>query len=160
MRYKTLILLTLSLAAGIVGTAQADSKPWEFGWWPGHSQWTRMRDFNPYLEDGRHPHNTQWADREWYAEDWISQEKNGTALVRRFYETDILRGQKVENGIPVLVVGPNFYRLSGYDKRRVARVVDVVYGLTRLHREGTYIVRDWNTRKDVALYTPYGLQTQ
>lgn len=154
--FNLLILLTF-----ISAPALADSKPWEFGWWWGHHDKNFERQYNPYLENGKHPHNNQYFGREWYAEDWLAQYDNDLELIQGFYRADIFRAQKVDDdGAPVLVVGPNFYHLSGYDKRRVTHVLDVVYNITDGNGVQMFTLKDWRTHKPIGIYTKNGLQIQ
>ncbi len=114
--------------------------------------------FYPYLETPRHLQIPQWEDKNWYAEDWLSQ-KSGMDLVKGFYKADILRDQiagKAE--APVLIVGPNFYRLSGYDKRRVATIIDKVYGITAQKVNGSFYLQDWRTKDKIGVYDQDGLR--
>ena len=163
-RNGLILLFFLTFAAGSF-PAMAKSKLWMYSWEWGHERWTSYKKFAPFLENGKHPHNAQWKDQNWYAEDWISQTKGspdrkGLNLVDGFYKAGILKDQKIEDDIPVLVVGPQFYHLSGYDKRRVAHTVDVVYGITQEKENGVFILKDWRTKQPVGLYTEYGLQLQ
>ena len=114
--------------------------------------------FHPHLETTRHLQIPQWEDKNWYAEDWLSQ-KSGMDLVKGFYKADILRDQiagKAE--VPTLIVGPNFYRLSGYDKRRVTTIIDKVYGITAQRPNGSFYLQDWRTKDNIGVYDQDGLR--
>ncbi len=152
---KLLILMAL-----FVVPAQAEPKPWKFGWWPGHYDRVFDREFNPYMENGKHPHNSQHFGKQWYAEDWLAQYDNDLDLINDFYTADIFRGQDVDDDVPVLIVGPNFYHLSGYDKRRVTHVLDVVYNITGGNGAQMFTLEDWRTHKPIGVYTKNGLQIQ
>ncbi len=113
---------------------------------------------NPYLEDVRHLQIAQWEHTDWYAEDW-SYQKDSMSLVKGFYTGDIIRGQYLDNNqIPVLVVGPNFYRLSGLDKRRVTQAVSLAYGITDSKENGSFMLRDWYTKSNIGTYDHHGLR--
>lgn len=114
----------------------------------------------PQLENGKHPHNSQWFGKEWYAEDWLVQYERDLDLIDGFYKADIFHDQKMEGDIPVLVVGPNFYHLSGYDKRRVTHVLDVVYAITDGDGAQVFKLQDWRTGEDIGWYSKNGLQIQ
>ncbi len=155
---KPLILLVfLCLAA----PAQAEPKPSPF-WWPSnHEKWESAKKHTRMLENGKHTQNSQWRDQDWYAQDWISQRGgDGMALIRGFYDNRILHDQKQDDGTAVLVVGPHFYRLSGFDKRRVVQTVDAVFGMTRRDPHAVIRLKDWHTRRDVGVYNEYGLSLQ
>ncbi len=152
-------VITLSASAGAQAKPKNDFLFFQ-AWPPGHEEWTSYTKFQPYLENTKHPHNTQWAGYGWYAEDWITQSRSGLSLVNGFYQADILKDQETEEGVPVLVVGPSFYRLSGLDKRRVVTTVDTVYGVTKSHPNGTILLKDWHTKLGIGIYTEHGLQLQ
>lgn len=161
---KILILLSFVAVLGLAGDAEARKKQssWygDGGFWSNnHEDYTRMKKFNPYLENSRHLQIPQWEHKDWYAEDWLSQ-KDGMELISGFYAANILHDQVMEEGesIPTLMVGPNFYRLSGYDKRRVVHIVDVVYGITAEKKQGSFILKDWNTRMPIGAFDENGLR--
>lgn len=158
LRKAASTLLFTILVAGISGTAKAEPKPWYWSWWPSH--WENQ-DFKPYLEDSKPVQNLQWDDKKWEPADWAAQSPNGNAdVIEGFYKAHILHKQYVRDHIAVLEVGPSFYQLSGYDKRRVMRVVDDVYQITTSHENGMFTLADWKTHKPIGLYTARGLQLQ
>jgi hypothetical protein len=141
--------------------AHASPKPNSWMWREDfiENHWRHL-DFIPHLENGKHPQNSQW-DRvtPWKAEDWIVQRGDSSALIQGFYDTDILVKQTTWHKVPLLVVGPGFYKLGGYDKRRVAQTVDKVYGITASAPDAMYLIEDWDG-KPVGAYTKNGLQLQ
>ena len=164
---KSLILLLFFVVFGVAQQAYADSKRWYNEWTRRHNEYNHeIKKFQPFLTDERHEQIPQWDHKEWYAEDWLAQEENPEDLIRRFYEGGILWDQVTqtkknrkgdEQSFPILVVGPNFYRLSGYDKRRVAHVVDIVYGVTKSKENGYFELYDWNTRMPIGTFNKDGL---
>ena len=153
-----LSFLTVLSAAGADAWAKSKANPWS---WPQrHTIWSEAKHYQPYLENAKHPHPAQWADQDWYAEDWISQRQSGFNLVQGFYSSDIIRNQDVDDGVPVLVVGPNFYHLSGYDKRRVVHTIDVVYGVTQQQQGATIMLKDWYTKRAIGYFDNQGLSLQ
>jgi len=159
MIYRNFLFSLTFLGILLASTAvKAEPKPWVFGWCPSHWEWTSYTKFSPYLEDSRQTQVPQWENTNWYVEDWKAQREHALDLVQGFYQANVLKDQKVEDGIPVLVVGPSFYRLSGYDKRRVAFLVDNVYGVTENAENNIFILRDWRTHKAIGVYTQTGLQ--
>ena len=156
--FKSLALVFFVFSMVCFATAaQAEPKPWIWSWWPSH--WEGL-DFEPYIDDAKHPHNSEWNASEWQPGDWIVQRPDQLHLVRGFYRADILRDQFEDDDIPVLQVGPGFYRLGGQDQRRVARTVDEIYGITARHKSGIYMLEDWRTKQTIGLYTSHGLQLQ
>lgn len=149
------LLVSVSLLAG---KAQAEPKIFGLFWGPSH--WETFT-VTPYLEDPQYTQNTQWSQRQWEPADWSAQYKDGSdAVIQKFYKSGILHRQYMDDGVPVLEVGPNFYHLSGHDKRRVAKFVDEHYQITQGHLNGMYTLADWRTHRPIGLYTVSGLQLQ
>lgn len=140
-----------------VAPAMAEPKPWMFGWWPGHWEWTSYKKFHPYLENGKETQNQQWAAEDWYVQDWLAQNEDSFKLIDGFFRTDILRKQDEDDGVPVLIVGPQFYRLGGLDKRRVVTTLDTVYGITESGERPMIILKDWHTKREIGTFTKAGL---
>lgn len=125
-----------------------------------HKLTTKERDYDaqPYLEDVKQGQIPQWEHENWYAQDWLSQ-KDGMSLIQGFYKADILHDQYIgKKGLPVLEVGPNFYRLSGLDKRRVVEIVDLTYGMTDSKNNGSFFLRDWNSKHMIGVFDHQGLR--
>lgn len=155
---KSLVILSLFLSVlSLSSMAYAEAKPWVWSWWESH--WDGL-DFNPYMEEGKHPHNSQWDESSWKPEHWEAQSPDALDVVKGFYFADILRDQYVDNDLPVLEVGPAFYMLGGQDKRRVVEMVDYAYGITSEKEFGMFMLYDWKTGKAIGSYTQYGLQLQ
>lgn len=156
---RLLSCLIVFFALCLSGTpALAGPKPWYFGWWPSH--WRDLNFSKPYTEDGKTPHNSQWDRQDWEPQDWIAQRKDAMTLIDGFYRAGILSGQYVKDDIPVLEVGPNFWRLGGQDRRRVAKTVDHVYQITAAKEFGLFHLVDGETGKVIGHYTKDGLQIQ
>jgi hypothetical protein len=110
------------------------------------------------LEFEKHLQISQWSHEDWVAEDWVSQYENPKDLITSFYDADILRDQILEGERTILVVGPNFYHLSGFDKRRVAHVLDGIYGITKTSPEASFFLKDFKTNQYIGVYDRYGLR--
>lgn len=158
---KTNLLIIIGLLALVFAVpASAEQKPWRFGWWPGHWEWVNYKKFNPYVENGKQTQNQQWAAEDWYVQDWLSQNQDGFKLIDSWFRTDILRKQTSEDDVPVLVVGPQFYRLGGFDKRRVVTTLDAVYGITETGEHPMILLKDWHTKREIGYFTKEGLQLE
>ncbi len=112
--------------------AHAEPKTSIFSWPRDH--WDGL-DFRPYMHDNKHNHKRQWDYKNryqtpWHAEDWVRQYDSPMDMIKEFYNDDIIRDQDMNCGRPTLVVGPNFYHLSSYDKMRVTEAIDYVYKAT------------------------------
>ena len=158
-KFNLLIMLGI-FVLGLGGTAFAEPKPWRFGWWPGHWEWTSYKKFHPYLENGKETQNQQWAAEDWYVQDWLSQNQDGFKLIDGFFRNDILREQTTADDVPVVIVGPNFYRLGGFDKRRVMTTLDAVYGITESGEHPIILLKDWHTKREIGYFTKEGLQIE
>lgn len=154
----------LACAAVLLGVfaapAMAESNASMLGWWPGHSKWAEYKKSNPYLEKGKETQNQQWAREDWYVQDWVSQYEDEFKLIDGFFKADILRRQTSEGDVPVLIVGPQFYRLGGLDKRRVVTTLDAVYGITDRGTHPVIVLKDWYTERDIGLFDKNGLQIE
>lgn len=157
-KINLLILLLVFLGVG-AGQAMAQ-KVGIFGWWPGHWTWTNYKNFNSYFEEGKKTQNTQWDEEDWYVQDWIAQNKDGFTLIQEWFRTDILRELDEDDDVPLLIVGPQFYRLGGFDKRRVLTTLDAVYGVTDKGAHKLILVQDWKTRRQIGVFTKDGLQLE
>lgn len=115
-------------------------------------------EFRPYLNNLRHEQVPQWEYENWYVEDWTSQ-RDGISLVKGFYKANIIMDQKSgHNELPILVVGPNFYHLSGLDKRRVVQTIDTVYGITDQKENGSFLLKDWYSNRYIGAFDQHGLR--
>ena len=151
--FKTLILLPF---LSPVSLTHAGINDWE--WSPEQGNYMPDSTHAPYLESGKEVQIPQWSHEDWVAEDWISQYPNPKDLISEFYKADILRDQIIDGDRTVLVVGPNFYHLSGFDKRRVSHVIDIIYGITKTAPEAAFFLKDWKTNKYIGVHDKYGLR--
>lgn len=143
--------------AGVTGSGSG-SKPIIWTWWPQH--WDNL-DFKPYIENPTQSHNSQWNKENWKPADWAAQRGgDGMKVISGFYKAGILNRQFIDDDIPVLEVGPAFYMLGGYDKRRVMETIDSEFQITSGKLNGMFMIRDWSTQKDIGSYTVHGLQLQ
>ena len=164
-RYSVVLAVVVTVITIFSFSSQAHANivpTWLSAWWydiTGQEQSEiKNKDYEPYLESATETHNSQWDNVDWQPDDWIAQRDNEVELIRDFYDADILSDQYVRAGVPVLEVGPAFYRLGGEDKRRVTDTVDQVYKITEQSVDGMFILRDWRSNADIGLYTKYGLQ--
>jgi hypothetical protein len=150
------ILLTASFLAFLCPNP-AHARPKFLSWWWWESHWTNQ-DFAPYYDNGTDTQNSQWTNSNWTPADWIQADGgDGVALVKKWVTVGIIAGSyKDSDDVPYLDVGPNFYHLSGYDKRRVMETVDAVYQITN-QKPAMFFLKDPATRKDIGTYTKEGL---
>jgi hypothetical protein len=152
--------LSLFLTAGFfISSAKAEPKFYQLFWWPGH--WENQ-DFKPYYENGTDPHPLSyrldprmatWSPAQWVRNDQNTRtDKPGLGLIARWYDARILVDQYMDDDVPYLSVGPNFYHLSGFDKSRVAQTIDHVYGITK-QKPGMFYIIDARTEEVIGFYT-------
>lgn len=157
-RNKTILTFLLAMMTVLLAgapEASAESKTMVLGWDSDH--W-KEQYFQPLLMPPKQTHDRQWDFKEdWSPEDWIAK-RGGGELMTGFFKADILRERDVKNDIPVLVVGSNFYRLSGYDKRRVTDVVNAVHDITGTSEAGHFRLRDGQTGEWIGYYDSHGLR--
>ena len=153
-----LFAMAIPVAHADVTGSGSGAKPTIWAWWPRH--WDNL-DFKPYIDNPTQVHNGQWDQVNWTPADWAAQRGgDNMKVISGFYKADILRSQITDDDIPVLVVGPAFYMLGGHDKRRVMETIDNEFQITAGKLNGMFMIRDWNTKRDIGSYTSYGLQLQ
>lgn len=113
-----------------------------------------------YMFDGYQPHNYLYNNDEWSAQEWLKQ-RSPQQLLDGFYQAGILTDQYEEDGIPAIEVGRTFMTLSSYDKVKVIKTLDAIYGVTEHHPAGTILVfYEEDDRDPVAVYSGNGVQFQ
>ena len=119
--------------------------------------------FHFYHDHPTHTHSSQWQREAWSPQNWVALDPSRTKgkLLQRFIQADVIREIEIdEDEVPVVSVGPVFYNLSGRDKRRVAALIDHVYGFTAKTENGVYLLTDDLTCIPVGVYSRTGLQLQ
>lgn len=160
------VLSAFIVLCGASGAQAQGPKPWIFSW--GVDHWNEVNFEKPYMETGKDPHNSQWDSLNWAPADWLRQHNSELTLIDKFYRADIIRDQYMKKAwfgfghdiIPVLEVGPAFYRLGGLDKRRVTETFDSVYGVTNSKMFGMFVLVDFKTGNQIGTYSQYGLTIQ
>lgn len=141
--------------------ARAEHKFLGLWWWPDH--W-KNQDFIPHYNNGTDPHHNLGngpVETQWTPADWIkSAGGDGTSLVQSWMNAGILKGSyKDSKGIPYLEIGPNFYHLSGNDKRRVTQTLDAIYQVTS-QPPRMYFIKDPSTQKIIGTFSKEGLNLE
>jgi hypothetical protein len=153
MRFVTIFQVVALLLVTGIAPAQAQNLG-KYIWGPPNTDPVR-----PYLEEGKIPHNSQWADDKWTPQDWIdSRGGSAKAVIDGFYSSGIVTDQYSDDDIPVLEVGQRFLELSDQDKRRVAMFIDDTFGITKAH--GLFLIYFHKHETPVGLFTSEGLQLQ
>ena len=156
MRFFIFFQVLIMILAG-VSSAQADlfGNTGKWIWGPPNTDPVR-----PYLEEGKIPHNSQWADDEWEPQMWIEDRGSAKAVIDGFYAAGVVTDQYIDHGMPVLEVGQTFLELSGQEKRRVAAFFDHVFRVTQTHEKGAFHIIFHKHDALVGLFGKEGLQLQ
>lgn len=122
-------------------------KPEHYGFKPNVSNW------HPH-----HDHPQQWQGQDWDPSMWNKSWTPEIAL-HRFFKARIFERQYMRKGkppVPVLELGPKFYKLSDLDQRRSLKLLAEY---TNVFGEGFPIVQlnDGHTKEIVGTYTPKGM---
>lgn len=122
-------------------------KPEHYGFTPSVSNW-----------EPHHDHPKQWEGQDWdpsmWNKDWTQE-----STLKGFFHARILERQYMRKGkppLPVLELGPKFYKLSDLDQRRILKLIA---DYTNVFGEGFPMIQlnDWHTQKIVGTYTPKGM---
>jgi hypothetical protein len=106
--------------------------------------------------DAQNKHPQQWKGQDWDPSKWDGKLWTPEIAVHKFYEGRIFDRQYMRGKIPVLVVGPTFYKLSDLDQRRTLKLLSDYTGIFGKGYEMMEL-RDWHSKKVVGAYTPRGM---
>ena len=155
MRFFTFLTVFTLIFSSAAAYAAEGKDIWFFHWQGAQNNYLvkqQLKYENPRYEQLHHIH-AQFDQSGWTPEQWIEREKDKpVALIERWVRAGILRSPDSDwQRIPSLIAGPNFYRLSGYDKRRVVKTVDAMHGYTK---EPPFMlrIRDWKSEQIVGEY--------
>ncbi len=155
IRHIAAFIIMAGFLCAFAGISHADPKPSIFFWGPDH--WDEPQ-FRPYFHAPKDTIDRQWHESDLDPSDWLFQGETGVEIIKGLYANDVLTGQYIKKDIPVLEVGPIFYRLGDRDKRRVTALVDQVFQVTDQKENGLFYLNDWETKETIGVYTKHGLQ--
>lgn len=137
-----------------------------------YPQWIFQRpehyEFLPMTSnhDPHHQHPQQWDGQDWDPAAW-NEKWTPEVTLQNFYKNRVFHRQymsgatrlnnpKVQAQVPVLEVGPNFYKLSDLDQRRALKLLA---DYTGVFEKGYKIIdlHDWRMRESIGQYTPRGM---
>lgn len=117
--------------------------------------------------DPHHQHPQQWDGQDWDPAAWDGKQWTPETTLKKFFRSGIFYRQymggskrvnnpKVQAQIPVLEVGPRFFKLSDLDRRRSLKLLA---DYTEVFQKGfeSIELRDWNTQEILGHYTPKGM---
>jgi hypothetical protein len=116
--------------------------------------------------DPHHQHPQQWDGQEWdpagWNADWTPEKTLNRLFENRTFAKQYMGGskhvhnKKFQAHIPVLEVGPTFYKLSDLDRRRSLKLLA---DYTDVFGKGYEMIelRDWRSHETIGSYTPKGM---
>ena len=113
------------------------------------------RNYSNWEQQRQHP--AAWDGQDWDSSRWNPADWSVDIAVAKFFRMRIFERQYIRaGGIPVVELGPTFYKLSDLDRRRTLKllaeqdhVFDQGYGIVELI--------DWLTGDIIGVYTPKGM---
>jgi len=97
-----------------------------------------------------------WENEEWDTSKWPDDWRENMTMVRLF-RGQIFKQHYLKDGkMPVLVLGPVFYKLSDLDRNRVLKFFANESGILKKGADIIELV-DWGTHKIVGAYTEKGM---
>lgn len=125
-------------------------------------------DFLPRMSnhDPQNQHPQQWDGQEWdpagWNADWTPEKTLNRLFENRTFAKQYMGGskhvhnKKFQAHIPVLEVGPTFYKLSDLDRRRSLKLLA---DYTDVFGKGYEMIelRDWRSHETIGSYTPKGM---
>lgn len=115
-------------------------------------------EFTPQVSnhDPQNQHPAAWEGQDWDTSKW-GRGWTSDSTLRKFFEARIFERQYMEDGkVPVLQVGPTFYKLSDLDQRRTLKLLTDHTGIFKKGHKVVELV-DWSTHEIVGTYTPKGM---
>lgn len=105
--------------------------------------------------DNKHDHPAQWEGQDWDPEMW-GDGQTPELVLRRLYSVRVFNAQYSEEGVPVLELGPKFWKLSDLDRRRgIKLLADHTHVLEQGHER--IVLRDWYTKDNIGIYNAKGM---
>jgi hypothetical protein len=108
--------------------------------------------------DPKNQHPQQWDGQDWEPAAWNSQQWTPEIVIRNLYANGTFYKQytRGKSKMPVLEVGPTFFKLSDLDRRRSLKLLAEQ---SQVFERGHAMIelRDWRTREVVGDYTKAGM---
>jgi hypothetical protein len=119
---------------------------------PDHDEFSpRVSNSDPLTQ---HPH--QWDGQDWDPSKWNGEWASENTL-RKFFRARIFEKQYLDrNDIPVVELGPAFYKLSDLDQRRTLKLLSDQMAFFAKGYPTVKLV-DWHTRDVIGAYTAKGM---
>lgn len=105
--------------------------------------------------DPKTQHPAAWDGQDWDTAAW---NKNWTpeVAIQKFFQARIFEKEYIKGNMPVLELGPTFYKISDLDRRRTLKLMTDSTGIFQ-QGYGLVTLVDWSTHDVVGTYTPKGM---
>lgn len=105
----------------------------------------------------QYDHPQQWVGQDWDPSAWNEKQWTPDIAIRKFYENRTIHKTYLRyDKMPVMEVGPTFYKLSDLDQRRMLKLITDTDGVFEGGFEMVEL-RDWQDHKVIGSYTRQGL---
>jgi hypothetical protein len=106
--------------------------------------------------DPQNSHPAAWDGQDWDPSSWNPDWTPEIAL-RQFFRARIFEKQNLSKGeVPVVELGPTFYKLSDLDQRRTLKLWAQYNGVFENGARTVKLI-DWWTHDTIGAYTPKGM---
>lgn len=97
-----------------------------------------------------------WKNEEWDTKDWPKDWREDISMIKLFRGGIFRKHYIKDKKMPVLVVGPTFYKLSDLDRNRVLKFFTDESGVLKGNYDILELV-DWGDNKIIGSYTKDGM---
>lgn len=116
-----------------------------------------QKGFTPHLYEYGDSFPNNFKGKEWDPAAWPLSYQDRKQFTQNLFDADIIRDQYIKGEqVPVVVVGPNFYRLSDLDQYRICKTLDMLYGAST-GKYGHFLLQDWYSKQIIGDFTKNGL---
>lgn len=114
-------------------------------------------EFTPLVSnsDPKTQHPGAWDGQDWDPAQW-NKSWTPEVAIRKFFKARIFEKQYMKGDVPVVELGPTFYKISDLDRRRTLKLLTDNAGIFT-QGYGQVALVDWSTHDVVGTYTPKGL---
>lgn len=116
-------------------------------------------EFSPLKSntDPQNQHPAAWEGQDWDPNQW-NADWTPEIAVKQFFRARIFdaQGLSADGKIPVVTLGPKFYKLSDLDQRRTLKLWSQYTGVFDNGYSAVRLI-DWWTNETIGAYTPKGM---
>lgn len=157
-----LILVAVSFLLGITAASPAfayakssrEANHEIFGRKLRSNQLLPPENYSNWEQQRQHP--AAWDGQDWDSSKW-PPDMTADSVIRKLFKNRIFERQYMQRGrVPVVELGPVFYKLSDLDRRRTLKLLTDQGGIFGRGYDVVELV-DWLTRDIIGVYTPNGM---